>query len=85
MSAADICKAGLWDIRGPECCPVCGAVPNSDCAASSVLTQALNELRQAAMHIAQADAEPPPGVTYRQRCEEFQRIALVALIRAEGG
>jgi hypothetical protein len=28
----DPCKAGLWDIDPQETCPVCGALPDTDCA-----------------------------------------------------
>lgn len=29
----DLCKAGLWDIDPRATCPICGALPNTDCEA----------------------------------------------------
>jgi hypothetical protein len=88
LSTKDIiCKAGLWEIQPAAICPICGAAPDSDCSVEngSYFIQTLDELRQAIHHIANASPEPPAGVTYRQRCEEFQRVAQAALIRANGG
>lgn len=31
--AADLCKAGLWDIDPTTTCPICGALPDTDCKA----------------------------------------------------